>query len=578
MRRAFSLFGLAALIGWATPAWAPFHLAVIEQVYFGNPDCPNAQYVQLRTLAAFQVFVNGQAVTTQSADGSGAPAFGSFTRNLTNTAAGVGMLIGTAEAEELFGVTFDQVVSGSLVQQDGRVCFGNFGGSEVDCVAYGNFTGDNGEHGSPAPRPQLGDTLTRISETDDNAVDFVLGTPEPENNAGQVGALGQCGGVEPTATPTSTPIVAGDCVGDCSGDGMVAINELILLVNIALGSAPADQCPVDCRDGVDISCLIRAVNNALSGCPATPTPTGIPTGTATATLAPPTRTPGGPLGVRQFSLNPSSSRIINTLGPGFAFPTSGFEGFLELSAGVPDPASGYVLIDLTDASEYLSLAIPTGNVALCLRVDRSQLPLRNAGVMNCNGGAVLGLQLEQDRNIGTVGYCSNGPQNGAACTTDGDCPDGVCYAADDCAAAGGELEGDEDPYPGVCQGPLNGGNAPGDSGPGALLISPDPVNGLTKGLPVRIITEAALPCGDEPAAPGFDTTMALTTGLSRCTVADYNNQEGAALTAEITGAPFECATWDVENGPGTLVVAAPSLNLLVNGAPTDSIATFVFDD
>ena len=33
---------------------------------------------------------------------------------------------------------------------------------------------------------------------------------------------------------------AQDCVGDCDGDGQVSINELVLGVNIALGSLPVD--------------------------------------------------------------------------------------------------------------------------------------------------------------------------------------------------------------------------------------------------------------------------------------------------------------------------------------------------
>ena len=60
------------------------------------------------------------------------------------------------------------------------------------------------------------------------------------------------------------------CVGDCNGDGMVAINELILGVNIALGSRPIADCPAfDCQGNgmVGINCLIQAVNNALDGCP-----------------------------------------------------------------------------------------------------------------------------------------------------------------------------------------------------------------------------------------------------------------------------------------------------------------------
>jgi hypothetical protein len=71
----------------------------------------------------------------------------------------------------------------------------------------------------------------------------------------------------PTPTPTGTPIRA--CIGNCNGDGSVTVNEIISLVNIALGSAR----PSDCSHGiplgasVDIAFLVRAVANALSGCP-----------------------------------------------------------------------------------------------------------------------------------------------------------------------------------------------------------------------------------------------------------------------------------------------------------------------
>jgi hypothetical protein len=49
-----------------------------------------------------------------------------------------------------------------------------------------------------------------------------------------------------------------------------AIGELITLVNIALGSAQPSACAHGVPDGaaVDIALLIRAVNNALSGCSA----------------------------------------------------------------------------------------------------------------------------------------------------------------------------------------------------------------------------------------------------------------------------------------------------------------------
>ena len=80
------------------------------------------------------------------------------------------------------------------------------------------------------------------------------------------------------------------CVGDCNDDGMVAINELITGVNIALGSAnvSAVRRSTSNDDGeVAINELITAVNNALSSCPAVNTPTNtVPANTPTDTVMP----------------------------------------------------------------------------------------------------------------------------------------------------------------------------------------------------------------------------------------------------------------------------------------------------
>ncbi len=47
------------------------------------------------------------------------------------------------------------------------------------------------------------------------------------------------------------------------------MNELITLVNIALGNADASACARGIPTGVtvDLSLIVRAVNNALTGCP-----------------------------------------------------------------------------------------------------------------------------------------------------------------------------------------------------------------------------------------------------------------------------------------------------------------------
>ena len=69
-----------------------------------------------------------------------------------------------------------------------------------------------------------------------------------------------------------------NCVGDCDGDAMVAVNELVVMVTISVGAAPASTCPPGDRNGdgdVTVDEIVAGVNNALEGCPA-PNPTVTP--------------------------------------------------------------------------------------------------------------------------------------------------------------------------------------------------------------------------------------------------------------------------------------------------------------
>jgi hypothetical protein len=265
--RVLQIVLVAAVLLSAGRAFAPFHLAVIDQVFLGSADCPNAQYVVMRTLAAGQNFVQGQTVRAQHGDGSMAAVFATFAMNMPNGASGARFIVGTAEAAGLFGLTLDQTATGTLDVGSGRVCFGLSAGNPVDCVAYGDFTGDNGSRGAPAPAPPAGMALVRQSNTGTNADDFAVGDPAPQNNAGMTGTLGQCPApIEPT--PTVTP-GAGGCAGDCNGDGHVAINELILGVSIALDAQNLSACPSLDANGsgrIEINELIAAVNAAINGC------------------------------------------------------------------------------------------------------------------------------------------------------------------------------------------------------------------------------------------------------------------------------------------------------------------------
>jgi hypothetical protein len=79
----------------------------------------------------------------------------------------------------------------------------------------------------------------------------------------------------PTSSPTSTPTAVPtptvvSCVGDCNGDGQVTVDEILTMVNIALGNTPIASCEAGDanHDGqITVDEILAAVNNALNGCP-----------------------------------------------------------------------------------------------------------------------------------------------------------------------------------------------------------------------------------------------------------------------------------------------------------------------
>jgi hypothetical protein len=575
----------AAVLLHAGRAWAPWHIVVIDQVFFGTEDCPNAQYVIMRLVQPGMTIFQNQRVRTQNADGGDAGDFGTFGSNLSNGVAGANAIIGTADAAGLFGIDMDQEVSGQLVFADGRVCFAEFppgSGTPVDCVAYGNFTGDNGANNMPAAAPVRGMALVRQSDTGNDQNDFVLAAPAPRNNDGEMGTLGVCpgGASTPTATEgdgaTPTPTVTGGptlppsgCVGDCNGDGEVGINELILGVGISLGSQAVGACAsFDCQGTgmVPINCLIQGVGNSLEGCPPTPTPTT-----------------GNPL-VRRFSIDPAESQFISVIGPGGGFPSFGFQGFLELTATSQPGPGALVFVDLTDASDYLSIDIPLGGTAVCLKILRDQLPVASAGLLACGGGLPLGIQITQDHHLGEIGTCSGGDNRSSPCSADADCPGSTCFTADTCAEAGGvggltgTVEGESGPHPGICNGPIVGAQDTEVSPPGTLVIAPDG-NGIIHGIPAELSQEVATPCGDEGVI-GRPVRFGLTSGRSVSQILNYNNDPGSTLDSPIVrGAPFACQNWAQEDGPGTLVVSATNLDTeIAPGSFADIVAQFVLVD
>jgi hypothetical protein len=68
-----------------------------------------------------------------------------------------------------------------------------------------------------------------------------------------------------TPTPTPSPAERSACPGDCDGSGDVTVNEIIALVNIALGNGGSCINGVPAGATVNIALIIQAVNNALGG-------------------------------------------------------------------------------------------------------------------------------------------------------------------------------------------------------------------------------------------------------------------------------------------------------------------------
>jgi len=87
---------------------------------------------------------------------------------------------------------------------------------------------------------------------------------------------------------------AQECAGDCNGSHDVTVNELLVIVNIALSNADVSTCSaadVNHDNEITIDEILTAVNSALSGCP-TPVPTSTPAATPSFTVtAGPTWTP-----------------------------------------------------------------------------------------------------------------------------------------------------------------------------------------------------------------------------------------------------------------------------------------------
>lgn len=180
------------------------------------------------------------------------------------------------------------------------------------------------------------------------------------------------------------------CIGDCNGDNMVAINELIIGVNIALGSTPLSECPSFDADGnseVGINELITAVNNALGTCPP------VDGGRERVFTIEPGETLAGPDDTRSGLFSSGLSGANASFGPDDGFSP----GPLTLVLGEPN-SSGIAPLELKE-DVMLRIGIVDGSY-LCFVLQAEN----SAGSINCGAGEGPAYDTRGFQPAGDVGF------------------------------------------------------------------------------------------------------------------------------------------------------------------------------
>ena len=183
---------LAAVSLCSSPLPAAFHIMRIDELLTHAGGDSRIQFLELEMFAAGQNLVGGHSLEFYDQHGA---LIGEFTipDDVDGRDNGDHILFGTTAFVENSDVPVDFLLPDGLIAPfSGRVCF-----EAIDCVAYGDFDGDNGTYGTPAPRPTIGgvQALKRVRTDNprDNSTDYALGDPEPENNAGTAGDVTAAG-------------------------------------------------------------------------------------------------------------------------------------------------------------------------------------------------------------------------------------------------------------------------------------------------------------------------------------------------------------------------------------------------
>jgi hypothetical protein len=174
----------AGLVASAGSAAADFHLMKVDEVFAGTGSDATADFVELEMVAEGQGNVSGHPL--QLFDASGVRFDCDLPADVPNDNAGDEILFATAAAEATLPVNADFVIPPMLDGSSGAACFAG-----VDCVSWGSFGGTTpSPAGTPFPGGiPGGQSIDRVVDTNNSAVDFTTVAPNPETNVGDLGSM-----------------------------------------------------------------------------------------------------------------------------------------------------------------------------------------------------------------------------------------------------------------------------------------------------------------------------------------------------------------------------------------------------
>ena len=217
--------------------------------------------------------LEGSGLITGDVQNGGEVSPGSSPGLLTITGAYTQLPAGTFNVEiggRAEQTQFDKLAISGFATLDGALkvsLINSFRPSSGDAFQVMTFSGSSSDFSSTSGL-DLGNGLILMKSVGSDAV-TLLAAPPPSVTPTPT-ATTPAFTPTPTPTPTATSVVTpSGCSGDCRGDGLVTVDELLTMINIALGSVPMSACGAGDINGdqrITVDEILAGVNNALNGC------------------------------------------------------------------------------------------------------------------------------------------------------------------------------------------------------------------------------------------------------------------------------------------------------------------------